>query len=257
MIISPQDLSGFLKNSETLVVDTRAFGEYSNGHIPGAVNLDLFAFHWNDTSNEGLRSFENQCKQLFSFIGITPSKKVIFYDNVSGMLASRGVWLLNLFSHKEVFLLDGGFNQWKNLGLEIERKTIPNSPSKFDGILDYSLLASYDYIEKNLEKIKLIDARSKEEYDGSTVRAARGGHIPTSSNIDWNLNLTNDGKLKSIPELKSLYEFDMESEIVTYCQGAYRAANTFIVLKLLGYSKVRVYLGSWGEWGNKLELPVS
>jgi len=53
-----------------------------------------------------------------------------------------------------------------------------------------------------------------------------------------------------------MYEILKDSEIVTYCQGAYRAANSFLVLKKLGFKNVRVYLGSWGEWGNKLELPV-
>ena len=49
---------------------------------------------------------------------------------------------------------------------------------------------------------------------------------------------------------------DKETQIVTYCQGAYRAANSFLALKKIGFKNVRVYLGSWGEWGNNLELPV-
>ena len=47
-----------------------------------------------------------------------------------------------------------------------------------------------------------------------------------------------------------------DTEIVTYCQGAYRAANTFLALRMIGFTNVKVYLGSWGEWGNKLELPI-
>jgi len=57
-------------------------------------------------------------------------------------------------------------------------------------------------------------------------------------------------------ELSKLYQIPKDSEIVTYCQGAYRAANAFLALKKLGFENVRVYLGSWGEWGNKLDLPV-
>ncbi len=95
-----------------------------------------------------------------------------------------------------------------------------------------------------------------EEYNGTIVRAAQIGHIPKSVNIDWNLNINDDGTFKSDDELSELYQIPKDSEIVTYCQGAYRAANSFLALKKLGFENVRVYLGSWGEWGNKLDLPV-
>ena len=105
-------------------------------------------------------------------------------------------------------------------------------------------------------KIKIIDARTPEEFDGTVIRAARSGHIPTSENIDWSNNLTSDGKLKPNEDLLNLYNLDSDQEIITYCQGAYRAANSFLALKKIGFSNVRVYLGSWGEWGNKTELPI-
>ena len=95
------------------------------------------------------------------------------------------------------------------------------------------------------------------EFDGSTLRAARAGHIPDAINIDWNENLQQD-LFKKIEELKELYQkVPKDAEVITYCQGGYRAANTFVVLKILGYKRVRMYLGSWGEWGNKPELPVT
>ncbi|HJO31640.1 MAG TPA: rhodanese-like domain-containing protein, partial [Nitrosopumilus sp.] len=108
----------------------------------------------------------------------------------------------------------------------------------------------------NLENMTILDARSIGEYNGSIIRAAQSGHIPSSINIDWNQNLQNDGTFKNNEELSKMYNFPKDTEIITYCQGAYRAANTFLVLKKLGFTNIRVYLGSWGEWGNKLELPI-
>ena len=48
----------------------------------------------------------------------------------------------------------------------------------------------------------------------------------------------------------------MDKEVITYCQGGYTVANTYLVLKNLGYLNVKMYLGSWGEWGNIPILPV-
>ena len=172
------------------------------------------------------------------------------------MLAERGVWMLEYFPHPDVSILDGGMKKWKKENLSIETKANPFHPSKFSGKINPEIISSYEYISENINTLKIIDARSKGEFDGTIIRAAQVGHIPKSVNIDWNLNINDDGTFKSDDELSKLYQMPKDSEIVTYCQGAYRAANTFLALKKLGFTNVRVYLGSWGEWGNKLDLPV-
>ena len=256
MIISTTNLNSILNNSNIVIIDTRSFKEYSEGHIPRAVNLDLFAFHWIDTTKEGIENFNRQAETLFSFVGITPEKKVIFYDDVSGMLAARGVWMLMYFSHPDVSILDGGMKKWKQENLPLETKSNGFKPAKFSGKINPEIISGFEYIHDNLNHLKILDARSQGEFHGSIIRAAQAGHIPYAINIDWNLNLNEDGTFKNDEELSKLYDMPKNSEIVTYCQGAYRAANTFLVLKKLGFENVRVYLGSWGEWGNRLELPV-
>ena len=256
MLISVKELENELRNSDLLLVDTRSFNEYSEGHIPGAVNLDLFAFHWYDTSKKGIKDFQTQAQKIFSYVGVSDKKKVVFYDQVSGMLAARGVWILMYFSHPHAFMLDGGFTKWKNNELPLETKTNRFKPAEFSGKINHEMLVGFEYIRDNLNKLKIIDARSKEEFVGTIVRAAQRGHIPNSVNVDWNLNIADDGTMKENEELSKFYQLPKDSQIVTYCHGAYRAANTFLALKKLGFKNVSVYLGSWGEWGNKLELPI-
>jgi thiosulfate/3-mercaptopyruvate sulfurtransferase len=155
-------------------------------------------------------------------------------------------------------MLDGGFDRWKKEGHDVETKTNPFVKCNFRGKPNLGVLATADEIKKSLKKreFKLIDARSNEEYLGSYVRAARAGHIPNAINIDWQDN-THDGVIKKTKELSKIYSsIPKNSMVVTYCQGGYRAAHSFIALKLLGYKKVKMYLGSWGEWGNKTDLPV-
>ena len=257
LLISTTELYTILNDPNVIITDTRSFQEYSQGHIPGAVNLDLFAFHWIDTTKQGIDNFNTQVQSLLSFIGVTSEKKVIFYDNVSGMTAARGVWMSMYLSHYDAFILDGGVTKWKRDGLLLETKPNGFRPSRFKGKINSEIISGFSYIQENLKDITIIDARLPQEYDGTVIRAANGGHIPNAVNIDWSENINpEDGTFKNDKELSAVYNYPKDSKIVTYCHGAYRAANTFLALKKLGFKNVSVYLGSWGEWGNRLELPA-
>jgi len=256
MLTSTAELENILTDPNLVLIDTRSFREYSQGHIPNAVNLDLFSFHWIDTSKNGIESFNEQARKIFSYAGVTEKKNVVFYDTVSGMLAARGVWILQYFSHPQASMLDGGITKWSGEGRITTTKPSNFKPANFSGMPNPKILAGFQYILDNLNKITILDVRSKEEFDGTLVRAARSGHIPTSTNIDWNENISKDGTMKKNADLSEIYQLPRDAEIVTYCQGAYRAANTYVALKKIGFKNVKVYLGSWGEWGNELGLPI-
>ncbi|MEK6834531.1 MAG: rhodanese-like domain-containing protein [Thermoproteota archaeon] len=158
MFITVNDLAKTLEDPNLILVDARSYKEYSVEHIPGAVNLDLFYYHWFDTSKEGMKAFDMEMQKLLSYVGITKEKKVVFYDEVSGMSAARGVWLLLYFSHLQVFMLDGGMKKWKSENLPLETKTNGFKPAKFSGKVNKDIVVGYEHIKKNLDKIKLVDA---------------------------------------------------------------------------------------------------
>jgi len=259
LLISSEDLYRLIKKRDNMIViDARSFSEYKDGHIPGAINIDLFQLHWFDTTKRGIRDFNRQSRLLLSNMGIRKDSMVIFYDNVSGIISARGVWLLLYFSHTNVCMLDGGFQKWKNENLPIEVKSNQLTNVRFVGKPNSKVIADSNQVKKSIGKknVKIVDARSKEEYSGSEVRTAKRGHISSAINIEWARNIENS-VFKSKKKLSKIYsKIPKDTEVITYCQGGYRAANTFLVLKMLGYKNVKMYLGSWGEWGNKDEFPA-
>ena len=91
------------------------------------------------------------------------------------------------------------------------------------------------------------------------MRAARGGAIPGAVHLEWKNSLGPDGAFKPAGELSAMFAragVTPDKEVVPYCQGAYRAAHSYLALRLLGFPRVRNYLGSWKEWGDRTELPI-
>jgi thiosulfate/3-mercaptopyruvate sulfurtransferase len=77
--------------------------------------------------------------------------------------------------------------------------------------------------------------------------------------LEWTNNLDAAGAFKPAAELRAMYEakgITPDKEVIPYCQGGYRSAHAYLALRLLGYPRVRNYLGSWKEWGDKTDLPI-
>jgi thiosulfate/3-mercaptopyruvate sulfurtransferase len=252
-VVSVEEASRLVGRKDTVFVDTRNYWKYIKGHIPGAVNLELFAFHWVDTSAAGMKAFAREMSMLLGSLGIDEETKVIFYQNNSGYDAARGVWLLEFLGNDKGRLLDGGLNLWRRQRRKLSTRDEQFGRAEFTARVDGRAASTLQELEGHVTRgdAVIIDARNPGEYNGEHRRALKLGHIPGSLNIEWKRALRKDGTLKDGRQLAVIYGgIPRDGRVVTYCQSGYRAAHTRLVLGLLGYRDVGNYLGSWYEWGN-------
>jgi thiosulfate/3-mercaptopyruvate sulfurtransferase len=269
LLIDPQELQGKLGSIQ--VIDTRPAGEFAASRIPGAIYLDLWALSLNDTDAAPMRAFFWTISHYLTAHGIDPERPVVVYESDEvGPRAARVFWFLEYFGHPGARVLDGGFKAWVSAGLPLETgaaRALDKGTWPDDGSTprNEEILAGWREVFAGAgapaprHDLAILDTRSEGEYRGTTVRAKRGGAIPNDIHIEWKDNLRSDGTFKSAGELRRMYEskgITPDREVISYCQGGYRAAHAYLALRLLGYPRVRNYISSYGEWGNREELPV-
>ncbi|HXV81074.1 MAG TPA: sulfurtransferase [Candidatus Binatia bacterium] len=261
LLTTVAELQSKVGSADLCIIDVRPAEDFARGHIPGATHFDLFGLSLIDTSEAPLKAFMFMIHHVFELRGVSENKQIVFYENNSGMRAARGLWFLEFFGHPDVKMLDGGFQAWKAAGAPVTTDVTPPQAAAFKIAERREVLASADDVLRSLDKkdVAILDTRSQGEYLGTHVRAARGGAIPGSIHIEWTDNIAPDGKFKSNDELKAMYDkagITRDKEVVSYCQGGYRAAHSYVALRLLGFPKVRNYIGSWKEWGDRADLPI-
>jgi len=246
-------------------VDTQA---YEMGHIPGAV-----AFNWQTQLQDPIRRdiiSKEDLERLLSQLGIRNDHTIVLYGDNNNWFAAYAFWVLKVYGHEDVRLMDGGRKKWIAEGREITVE-VPNfPPSQYQAKApDLSLRAFFPQVMESLNQsgVALVDVRSPQEFTGELLAppglletAQRGGHIPGAHNIPWAQAVREDGTFKSPEELRALYEtmgITSDKQVITYCRIGERSSHTWFVLKyLLGYPHVRNYDGSWTEWGNIVGAPI-
>lgn len=256
-----------LKNEDTFVLDARGEKEYNKGHIPGSVSIT-----WQQFSNmEGKPGDENwgtvleseELSKKLSEVGINDDKKIVVYSDTENGWGedARIVWMLRRIGMDKPVMLDGGFNYWKSEGNEISKEAVKATPSivELTSMDNSTNIETQELVEK-LDKVKLIDVRSKKEFDGATdYGEPRGGHIPGAINIEFTEFLNDDGTLKNPSEIKAILDkngIDKNDEIVAYCTAGIRSAHMQIVLDMMGYKNAKNYDQSFNAWAGDKALEV-
>ena len=250
-----------LLQDHPLVLDVRAAEPFAAGHLPGAVHLDLWGFSLIDTDPAPLAAFLWMVEHVLGLRGVSDERPVLVYGDTSDIRAARVFWFLDYFGHPALRFLDGGAQGWREAGLPLTTETAAPVATAWTGHPVPERLATWRDVHDRIGRpgVVLLDTRTDGEFCGTTVRATRGGCIPGAVHVEWTQNVGPDGRFKPAPELRATYEsagVTPDHEVVAYCQGAYRAAHAYVALRSLGYPRVRNYLGSWKEWGDREGVPV-
>ena len=262
LLVTPKALSAALNSGVSpLLLDLRPAEQYAAGHLPGAVHLDIWGISLIDTDPAPLRAFLWIIEHLFAERGVSADRPVVLYEDTSGTRVARAFWFLEFFGHPDVRVLDGGVRAWTAASFPLSHQHVAPTPTTWKGQRKTELMATWKDVHDRLGEADaaILDTRSDGEYLGTLVRAARGGAIPGAVHLEWTRNLGPDGAFKPAADLQTMFEqagVTRDREVVPYCQGGYRAAHSYLALRLLGYPRLRNYLGSWKEWGDKTELPI-
>ena len=238
------------------------------GHIPGAVQVQRFA---DLGANDEMPIMRFPSRAAFQATlrrwGINDDSTILVYDDSSTALASRVIYLLDLygFDAKRVKLLDGGTIGWTGFNELTKAPTAKRPPGKVTlKPAPAAAMAGWPEVYRRVvagrePNIVLLDARPSDMYDGSRIQhSVQGGHIPGAINIVSLQGVDGQSQQwKSLAELATMYkDVPRGHAVITYCHDGFRSTLTWLQLKALGYKDVRVYNGGWGDWDRTLTLPV-
>lgn len=267
VLVDTQWIIDHLSDSKVRLIEVDVTPKaYNQGHIPGAVFWHAFTDLL--LPDQRMNFDPVAMEKRLARSGITNDTTVIAYGDHP---ATGGwiFWLLNVFGHYDVRVLNGGRQKWIAEGRPLTTEQPIITPTDYHAQApDASLRADYEYVRESLGQADrvLVDVRTAQEYTGEWFfnkppeGTERAGHIPGAVHVDCELVLNDDGTFKPFDALQSLYSskgITPNKEVLPYCAIGARSGYTWFVLKyLLGYPKVRNYDGSWNEWSKLLKMPI-
>ena len=273
-LVSTDWLAAHLKDPDLRVLDAswylsdagrNAKAEYTAAHIPGARFFDLEEISDQRSALPHMAPPPEKFISRLRAMGVGDGHQVVIYDGAGLFSAARVWWLFRLMGKTNVAVLDGGLPKWLAQGRDVEdmppvlrdrHMTVSRQNQLVKDVTQVAHAAK-------LGEAEIIDARSAPRFRGDTPEpraGLRAGHIPGSKNVPYSALLNGDGTMKSVPELRSVFEsagVNLTKPAITTCGSGVTAAVLSLALERIGHRNHALYDGSWAEWGMYDDLGVA
>jgi len=267
-LVSTDELARWQARGPVVVIDVRTdVFAYLKGHLPGAEYLNSETLRASEGGIPTRLLSAGAYRELFARLGVDPGRPVVIYSagESRNIDATFLAWLLAGTGQPRVYVLDGGFFKWQLEQRPVVQRYpripvahLPDRPFQPEA-------ASLEEVQAAIHAgAVLVDARSPAQYEGTAGAQMRHGHIPGAISHYWQDDLTQEGfghVWKPVAELRQAYEaqgITAGKDIIAYCNSATEASHVHFALRyLLGYPRVRIYVGSWTEWAEDERLPVT
>lgn len=227
--------------------------EYAEGHIPGAVFVDLDTELSGPPGSGGRHPLPQPgvFTDAMRAAGVGNHRPVVVYDAATSLAAARAWWLLRYFGHPRVMVLDGGLAAWLRGGHPLERHETASEPGDFAPAPGGMPLLDADAAAEIAARGVLIDARAPERFRGELESVDPvAGHIPGAYNLPTTQNVDQSGRFLDPQTLRAGFErlgVVEEADVGVYCGSGVTAAHEVLALELAGFPAA-LYVGSWSDW---------
>ncbi|RKK03802.1 sulfurtransferase [Pseudoroseomonas wenyumeiae] len=240
--------------------DARAL--FAQAHVPGARFFDVNEVADPETNLPHMAPTPGRAERLLGQLGIGNDSRVVFYDQKGLFSAARGWWLLRLFGHEKVAVLDGGLPKWREAGAPLESGEAPApAPRHFWADFVARRLAGIGDVKRVVadRSAQIIDARSTGRFDGTAPEPRPGlpsGHMPGACSVPATALLAPDQTMLPPEQLRALFAkagVDGSKPLITSCGTGITACVVALGLVHAGLPEPAVYDGSWTEWAARPE----
>jgi thiosulfate/3-mercaptopyruvate sulfurtransferase len=267
-LVSTEELARWQRTDSLSIVDVRTdLFTYLKDHLPGAMYLNIETLRATSGGIPAQLLSPRGYGELFGRLGLKLNQPVVIYSagETRNIDATFLAWLLAGYGHPRVYVLNGGYSKW-----QLEQRPLVTRYPRAAAVPFWA--GAFHPEQATLEEVQraittgaaiLVDARPSDQYAGQAGAQMRRGHIPGAINHYWQGDLTQEGfghVWKSPTQLRADYAaqgITSDKNIIVYCNSATEASHVHFTLRyLLGYPRVRIYVGSWTEWAERVDLPI-